>query len=213
MTFTSTEETRVRSDEDWVADLRDGGPRGAAATKEAHAYLLRATRHQVARLRDLLPNVDAQEREDIAQQAANDALVSLLGKLDSFEGRSKFTTWAYKFGILHAGVAVRKQAWRHREFAVEDSLPIVDPDHGPEHISATSELAREVERIIATELTVHQRHVANALIIQEVPIDVLAERLGSTRNALYKSLHDVRRKIRTSLISNGYLEELDRSAS
>ena len=71
----------------------------------------------------------AGELEDLAQQAADDALVAVLRQLGTFEGRSRFTTWAYKFGVLHAGVAVRRQAWRHREVPLPDTLTLVDTPH------------------------------------------------------------------------------------
>ena len=128
------------------------------------------------------------------------------GELGTFEGRSRFTTWAYKFGVLHAGVAVRRQAWRHREVPLPDTLTLVDTAPTPAAVSEASQLARAVEAAIATELTPHQRRVVLALLVEQVPIDVLAERLGSTRNALYKTLHDARRRLRTALIESGHLQ-------
>ena len=194
------------SDDAWLADLTDDGPAGQQALTHLRDLLLRATRHQVWRLRDLLPGAGAGELEDLAQQAANDALVAVLRKLGTFEGRSRFTTWAYKFGVLHAGVAVRRQAWRHREVPLPDSLAWVDTTPTPAAVSEATGLARAVEAAIASELTPHQRRVVLTLLVEEVPIDVLADRLGSTRNALYKTLHDARRRLRASLIDSGHLE-------
>jgi RNA polymerase sigma-70 factor (ECF subfamily) len=192
-------------DEDWVADLADTGPAGQQALTRLRDLLLRATRHQVWRLRDLLPGAGAGDLEDLAQQAANDALVAVLRQLGTFEGRSRFTTWVYKFGVLHAGVAVRRQAWRHREVPLPDTLILEDTSPAPAEISEASSLARAVHAAIASELTPHQRRVVLALLVEEVPIDVLADRLGSTRNALYKTLHDARRRLRVALTDNGYL--------
>lgn len=193
------------SEEDWVAELAEAGPAGQQALTRLRDLLLRATRHQVWRLRDLLPGAGAGDLEDLAQQAANDALVAVLRQLSTFEGRSRFTTWVYKFGVLHAGVAVRRQAWRHREVPLPDSLTLVDSSPAPAEVSEASSLARAVHTAIASELTPHQRRVVLALLVEEVPIDVLADRLGSTRNALYKTLHDARRRLRFALTDSGYL--------
>jgi RNA polymerase sigma-70 factor (ECF subfamily) len=145
--------------------------------------------------------------EDIANQAADDATLAVLKKLHTFAGRSRFTTWAYKFGVLHAGVAVRRQAWRHREVHLPDGLPLADASPGPEAYAEGGQLARALRAAIATELTPHQRRVVLALLVEEVPIDVLADRLGSTRNALYKTLHDARRRLRTALVESGHLDD------
>lgn len=199
--------------DDWLVDLRDDGPAGQDAVARLRELLLRATRHQVWRLRDLLPGAGAGELEDLAQQAANDALVAVLRQLGTFEGRSRFTTWAYKFGVLHAGVAVRREAWRNREVPLPDALPLVDPTPSPAAVTEASQLARAVETAIATSLTPHQRRVALALLVEEVPIDVLADRLGSSRNALYKTLHDARRRLRAALTDSGDLDpRTDRSS-
>lgn len=193
------------SNEDWMTDLSDDGPAGQQALARLRDLLLRATRHQVWRLRDLLPGAGAGDLEDLAQQAANDALVAVLRQLGTFEGRSRFSTWVYKFGVLHAGVAVRRQAWRHREVPLPDTFTLEDSSPAPSEVSEASSLARAVHAAIACELTPHQRRVVLALLVEEVPIDVLAERLGSTRNALYKTLHDARRRLRVALTDNGYL--------
>jgi RNA polymerase sigma-70 factor, ECF subfamily len=194
------------ADDGWLTDLNDDGPAGQLALQSLRQLLVRAARHQVWRLRDLLPGAGAGELEDLAQQAADDALVAVLRQLGTFQGRSRFTTWAYKFGVLHAGVAVRRQAWRHREVPLPDTLTLVDTAPTPAAISEATQLARAVEAAIATELTPHQRRVVLALLVEQVPIDVLADRLGSTRNALYKTLHDARRRLRAALTDSGHLQ-------
>ncbi len=193
-------------DESWMADLTDEGPAGQLALRQLREVLLRATRHQVWRLRELLPGAGSVELEDLAQQAADDAAVAVLRRLGTFEGRSRFTTWVYKFGVLHAGVAVRRQAWRHREVSLPDTLAWSDGSPSPAALTEAAQLARAVEAAIARELTPHQRRVVLALLVEEVPIDVLADRLGSNRNALYKTLHDARRRLRTALTDSGHLE-------
>lgn len=193
------------SEDAWWLDLTDESA-GQQATARLRELLLRATRHQVWRLRDLLPGAGAGELEDLAQQAADDALMAVLRQLGTFEGRSRFTTWAYKFGVLHAGATVRRQAWRHREVPLPDTFPLADTAPAPDAVSEATQLARAVETAIANELTPHQRRVVLALLVEEVPIDVLADRLGSTRNALYKTLHDARRRLRAALMASGHLE-------
>ncbi|MFE6924083.1 RNA polymerase sigma factor [Nocardia sp. NPDC057663] len=196
-----------QTDEQWLADLADRGAAGQHAVERLREVALRATRHQVWRLRGLLPGVGAGDLEDLAQQCANDAVVAVLRRLPTFQGRSRFTTWVYKFGVHHAGVAVRRQAWRHREILLPDAwASFADRSPTPDAVVAGSELARAIEGAIARDLTPHQRHILLALVVEQVPIDVLADRLGSTRNALYKTLHDARRKLRASLIDSGQLD-------
>jgi RNA polymerase sigma-70 factor (ECF subfamily) len=199
-------------DEGWVADLTSDGVSGAAAVRRLHDILLRASRHQVWRLRSLLPGAGADELEDLAQQCADEAVVAVLRQLSTFEGRSRFTTWAYKFAIYQAGAEVRRQAWRHREIHLPDHVQLVDRGSSPAAVTEAALLARAVEAAIATVLTPHQRQITLALVVDEVPIDVLAERLGTTRNALYKTLHDARRRLRAELVAGGHLDPLpDRS--
>lgn len=201
-----TSEVGQGPDERWVQELTAPGPPGHAAQQRLHDLLVRATRHQVARLRHQLPGAGAAELEDLAQQAADDAMVALLSRLDTFEGRSRFSTWAYKFGILHAGVAVRRQAWRHREVPWHDMFAPSDPGSGPEGLLEVNDLHRAVLEAIGTRLTPHQRRVVLALLVDDVPIDVLAERLASNRNALYKTLHDARQRLRGALQESGHLD-------
>jgi RNA polymerase sigma-70 factor (ECF subfamily) len=195
-------------DESWVTDLTVDGPAGTEAVRRLHDILLRASRHQVWRLRHLLPGAGARELEDLAQQAADDAALALLRKLSGFEGRSRFTTWAYKFAIYQAGVEVRRHAWRSREIALPDHVDLTDRGSSPADLTEAAHLARAVEEAIATVLTPHQRRVALALVVDEVPIDVLAERLGTSRNALYKTLHDARQRLRAALVASGHLQQL-----
>ena len=77
--------------------------------------------------------------------------------------------------------------------------PFADPGPGTPETVETAELLRAIRDAVETELTGHQREVFVALALQEVPIDVLAERRGTTRGALYKTLHDARRRLRAAL--------------
>ena len=196
---TETDPPPTHDEEAWVGDLTLAGYAGDVALRRLHEVLLRATRHQVWRLRGLLPGAGPGELEDLAQQAADEALISVLRQLPTFQRRSRFTTWAYKFGILQAGAEVRRHAWRHREITLPDTFVILDDSPTPSEVTEAAQLARAVESAITTALTPHQRRVALALLVNDVPIDVLAERLGTTRNALYKTLHDARTRLRAAL--------------
>jgi RNA polymerase sigma-70 factor, ECF subfamily len=164
-----------------------------SALAELHALLMRAARFELHRRRQL-PYDDA---EDLAAQAANDAMVALLGKLDTFRGQSRFTTWAYKFALLEAGVKARRRAWQDREVPLDDLL-VGDSGRSVHETVEDAELLRAVRDAMRTVLTDHQREVFTALALNGVPIDVLADRLGTTRGALYKTLHDARRKLRAA---------------
>ena len=202
----SAGEQTAGSDDTWWTHLGDDGPDGDLARGRLHQLLVRASRHQVWRLRDLLHGADADEIDDLAHQAADDAMVAVLRKLPTFEGRSRFTTWAYKFAVLHAGVAVRGHAWRNREVPLPDAVVLADTSPSPAQMSEAAQLARAVRDAIATDLTPYQRRVILALVVEGVPIDVLADRLGSSRNALYKALHDARQRLRQALVASGHLE-------
>jgi RNA polymerase sigma-70 factor, ECF subfamily len=185
--------------EDWIAELR--GPRADAAHARLHALLLRAARFELARRERMLAGVARAEIDDLAEQAAADAMMALLAKLDSFRGESRFTTWAYKFALLEAGVKARRRAWQDREVLLDEAdWPAVAHAAPSAHEALEgAELLRAVRDAVRTELTPHQRDVFTALALNGVPIDVLAERLGSTRGALYKTLHDARRKLRAAI--------------
>jgi RNA polymerase sigma-70 factor (ECF subfamily) len=196
-------ETRSEApqDVDWLRDLRGKGAAYDDAIARLHALLLRAARFEVGRRRPTLPHLRGDELDDIAHEAADDALMSVLRRLDDFRGDSKFTTWAYKFALLEAAVKLRKRAWQGREVPLEPESWTVFASRGLEPGAEVEqrELLAALQRAVAEELTPHQRHVLVALALNGVPIDVLADRLGTTRGALYKTLHDARRKLRAHL--------------
>jgi RNA polymerase sigma-70 factor (ECF subfamily) len=194
-------ETRTSDREALLDGLRQRGAAREAAMAELHALLLRAAHHELRRRRDQLPHVPAGELDDLATQAADDALAAILAKLHTFRGASRFTTWAYKFALLEAGVKARRRAWQGREVALEDESwrRLADPAPSAQQAVEEAELLRAIAAAMEAELTPHQRQVFSALALDGVPIDVLAERLGSARGALYKTLHDARRKLRVAL--------------
>jgi RNA polymerase sigma-70 factor (ECF subfamily) len=194
-----------------LAGLRADGPRHEHAIRELHALLLRAARFEIGRRAAALAHVRGEDADDLALQAADDAFVAVMGKLEDFRGESRFSTWAYKFALYEAAVRVRRRAWQHREVVIDPDAWLTVGDHGagPAERFGQTELLEAIRLLIDTGLTPHQRDVLVALTIQGIPIDVLAERLASTRGALYKTLHDARRRLRTQLVAAGHdLESL-----
>jgi RNA polymerase sigma-70 factor, ECF subfamily len=190
----------------WLRALSGRGEARERAIARLHELLLRAARFEVSRRRASLTHVSSGELDDIALQSANDALVAVLGKLDRFRGQSRFTTWAYKFALLETGVKLRRRPWQGREVSLdaEDLPEIRDWRRGPGQDAEQRELLRAVQVAIREELTPRQREVLLAVAVGGVPIDVLCERLGSTRGALYKTIHDARRKLRARLEAAGH---------
>jgi RNA polymerase sigma-70 factor, ECF subfamily len=185
----------------WLEQLRRQGPEYDEAVARLHALLVRAARFEVARRRPALPHLRGNDLDDIALEAADDALMSVLARLEDFRGLSRFTTWAYKFALLDAAVKLRKRAWQGREVPLEPETWSLFSSAGlePDAEAEQSELLTTVQSAINEVLTPHQRRVLVALALNGVPIDVLAERLNTTRGALYKTLHDARRKLRKHL--------------
>jgi RNA polymerase sigma-70 factor, ECF subfamily len=198
-------EDHAREGQAWIRCLRSNGAEKDAALERLHDLLFRAARFELSRRRAALSHVRGEELEDIATQAADDALVAVLAKLDDFRGTSRFATWAYKFALLEAGVRLRQRAWQGREV-------LLDPELWPAFVDRGSSAQEELERselidvardAVADALTPHQREVFVSLALNGVPIDVMAERLTTTRGALYKTLHDARRKLRGELATAG----------
>ena len=193
---------------DWVAALSEPGAAQDDAMRRLHALMVRAAAQQVWRMRAALPDPSPDAVDDLANQAADEAMTALLSKLHTFEGRSRFSTWAFKFAILQAATEVRRIQWRHREVELRDlDLATMPGAHheSPENHAEGVDLAAAVAASMHAALTPHQRRVAVALLVDGVPIDVLAERLGTSRGALYKTVHDVRGRLRADLVGKGYL--------
>src|SRR5688500_11591476 len=197
----TTSDLNAQSDSTaWLRALRATGGEREHAVAALHELLLRGARHEVSRRQAALARVRGEELDDIATQAADDALVAVLRKLDQFRGASRFTTWAYKFALLEAGVRLRRRAWQEREVVLDsDSWTRLAPTSAaPAAGAERAELLRAIAHCIDSELTAHQRRVLVALALDGVPIDVLAQRLDTNRGALYKTLHDARRKLRAA---------------
>ena len=198
-----------RESREWLRSLRASGVERDEAIARLHALLLRAARFEVARRRPTLPHLRGGDLDDVANQAADDALMGVLRRLDDFRGASRFSTWAYKFALYEAAVKLRKRAWQGREIPLEPEGWTVLSSAGlaPDAEAEQRELVATVQAAIDEVLTPHQRNVLVALALNGVPIDVLAERLNTNRGALYKTLHDARRKLRKNLEDSGFALE------
>jgi RNA polymerase sigma-70 factor, ECF subfamily len=148
------------------------------------------------------------ELDDLAYQAAADALVAITGKLGQFRGESRFTTWAYKFVIFEVSAKIGRHFWRHPAVPLGaedwDRLPGwfgADPARQAEW----GDLFAALRRAVDSELTPRQREVFVAIVLNDVPLDTLVLHLGSSRNAIYQVLFAARRKLRAALAANGYL--------
>lgn len=192
----------------WLRDLAADSPALEAATAELHGMLLRAA-HAEATRRSGYSNVRGVELADVATQAASDAVLSILRRLDSFRGDSRFTTWAYKFVILEVSSKLTRHAWRREGPHLEPEAWERLPDAlgvSPTQSAEARQLLQAVRSGVDEALTPHQRRVFVAIVVDALPLDVLVEQLGTNRNAVYKVMFDARRKLRTYLSELGYDE-------
>jgi RNA polymerase sigma-70 factor (ECF subfamily) len=193
----------------WLQALAEPGAAGEAALARLHKLLVRIAKGEVARRGPRLA-ITGPELDDLAYQAAADALLAITGKLGQFRGESRFTTWAYKFVILEVSAKIGRHFWRH------PAVPLGTEDwerlparfgFDPAREAEWRDLAAAVRRAVDTELTPRQREVFVALVVNGVPLDALVLSLGSSRNAIYKMMFDARRKLRAALAANGYLTD------
>jgi len=189
----------------WVEGLAAGHPARPQTVACLRELLLRAATHELARRRGRLGAITGPEFDDLAQQAADDAVLAILDKLDDFKGLSRFTTWAYKFAVFEVSSKVARHAWRHHPPS-SDSL-VLQQAESPSWWPVETYEQREQLRILSDaigQLTERQREVFVAIALNDVPIDELALQLGSNRNAIYKNLFDARRRLRALLADAGH---------
>jgi RNA polymerase sigma-70 factor (ECF subfamily) len=197
----------------WVEGLRAGGAAGTAAVERLHDLLLRAARSEARRRGHLYPEIDGPELDDLCRHAADDAVLAVTRKLDGYRGASRFTTWAIGFAVFEVSVKLRRHRWRH------GTVPTADDDAAWERLASggtaaqtrieSAELLGALRRAVAEELSPRQREVFVAVALNDVEIDAVAGQLQSTRGAVYKVLHDARRKLRVRLEREGYLEPVE----
>jgi RNA polymerase sigma-70 factor, ECF subfamily len=193
----------------WLRALAETGAAREAALARLHELLLPIAQREVARRGPRLA-ITGPELDDLAYQAAADALLAITGKVGQFRGESRFTTWAYKFVILEVSTKIGRHFWQHPAVPLGaeqwEGLPArfgFDPAREAEW----RDLAAAVRRAVDTELTPRQREVFVAIVVNGVPLDALVVSLGSSRNAIYKVMFDARRKLRAVLAANGYLPD------
>ena len=192
---------------EWLRALADTGPRREAALARLHGMLLRIAQRECRRRGPRL-RITGPELEDLAYQAAADALMAIIAKLRQFRGESRFTTWAYKVVILEVSTKIGRPFWRRPDVQLDaEDWNRLPGRFGfePAQESEWRDLLAALHRAVDTELTPRQREVFVAIVLNGVPLDALVLELASSRNAIYKMLFDARRKLRAALDANGYI--------
>jgi RNA polymerase sigma-70 factor (ECF subfamily) len=168
--------------------------------------MLRVAFSELSRRRPQLWSVSGPEFDDLAQQAADDALVNVLGRLDEFRGLSRFTTWVYKFVMFEVSAKVARHAWRRQPPGAADPTwdRLADPAARRPEDRVEQRAQFDALASAIGELTDRQREVFVAIALNDVSIDVLALKLGANRNAVYKNLFDARRRLRAKMAAAGH---------
>ena len=196
---------------EWLRVLGRSGQQREAALARLHEMLLRIAQRE-ARQRGPRLRITGPELEDLAYQAAADAVMAVTAKLGQFRGESRFTTWACKFVILEVSAKIGRHFWRRPDVPLDaedwDQMP-GRFGFEPAQQSEWQDLLTALRRAVDTELTPRQREIFVAIVVNGIPLDALALRLGSNRNAIYKMMFDARRKLRAALAANGYLDHDD----
>ncbi len=204
----------TRTNDEWLKDLNAGGPAQENAIADLQGILLRAVLYLFNRN---MGDLNALARDDIlrlAEDCAQDALIAIMNHLSDFRGDSKFTTWAYKFAINIALMAARRERWRGVSLdqlsSSEDGIlferDMLDKAPGPtlDQSAMRDEVRDIIQEVIAHDLTEKQRQVLIMMVFNEVPMDEVVRELSTNRNAVYKLLHDARRKLKSRLLSHGF---------
>jgi RNA polymerase sigma-70 factor, ECF subfamily len=192
---------------EWLSAFAASGSQREAALARLHEMLLRIAQRECRR-RSPRQRITGPELEDLAYQAAADALVAITRKLGQFRGESRFTTWAYKFVMLEVSDKIGRHFWQNPGVPLDAEDWDQLPDRfgfEPAREAEWRDLLAALRRAVDTELTARQREVFVAIVVNAVPLDALAIELGSNRNAIYKTMFDVRRKLRRALVANGYM--------
>ena len=202
-----------RSNEEWIAALRQkGDPAQNDALADLRQRLQRSIYFYLSQDRSDLRGLATQELAQMAEDLAQDATLRVIDNLGNFRGESRFTTWATKIAIRLAISDLRRS--RYKDFSLDeltadgDLLPVstriaVSASPTPEKVAERDDVLEKIETALKEALTERQYQALVAVALKEIPMDVLAERMGTNRNALYKLIHDARRKLKTSLESQG----------
>jgi len=195
---------------DWISALTSTGPVREAGLARLHGLLVRVAAGELRR-RAASSGIAGPELDDLAHQAAADAMLAIIAKLDTFRGESRFTTWAYRFAVLEVSSKLGRHYWRRHPAATLDAE---DWDRLPDRFgidpgeqAAQAEMITAIRHAVDHELTTRQRRLFVAVVLNGIPLDAVVIQTGMNRNSIYKAIFDARRKIRAFLIANGYLEE------
>jgi RNA polymerase sigma-70 factor, ECF subfamily len=203
---------KTRTNEEWLRELKSDGELQTAALSDLRAYLVRAALYALQRRRNAFQKLTSTGIEQLAEDCAQDAVSAILGHLDQFRGDSRFTTWAYKFAVNAALIAARRERWGRVPLdQLLGSSDLVDQIGlasealaDPQRRALQREILAAVRQAIEIHLTKRQRQALTAIVFEEIPLDELARHWASNRNALYKLLHDARRKLKAHLRDRGF---------
>jgi RNA polymerase sigma-70 factor (ECF subfamily) len=193
---------------EWLRALEGTEADREAACLRLHAMLLRIARHEVRRRGSDL-QIAGPELDDVAHQAAADAMVAILAKAGQFRGESRFTTWAYKFVIFEVSTKIGRHFWRNRTVEMDEEDWSRLPDRfglDPAHEAEWRDLVSALRQAVDEDLTDRQRQVFVAIVLNGISLDALVAELGSNRNAIYKMMFDARRKLRAALVAKGVMD-------
>jgi RNA polymerase sigma-70 factor, ECF subfamily len=206
--------SNTRTNEEWLLDLTTGGTVQEAAIVDLRDLLLRATLYFLSRNPQDFKGLTRDEVLQRAEDGAQEALIAVMNHLKDFRGDSKFTTWAYKFAINIALMASRRERWKgisldQLSFAEDGALSewmMRDESTGlaPDRSALQGEVSEIIQEVIEHDLTDKQRQILVMMVFNEVPMDEVVQRLGTNRNAIYKMLHDARRKLKSGLQAHGF---------
>jgi RNA polymerase sigma-70 factor (ECF subfamily) len=203
---------RQRSNAEWNIALAGVGDEQAAALADLRTYLLRAALFTLQRSLHYVDHLESSILGELAEDCAQEALMAVLQRLHVFRGESKFTTWAYAFAVNTALVAARRERRApvplDRILEDTDSPPGPTCDEGslpdPERHALQTETMAAIQDGIERQLTLKQQQALRALVFEEVPLDEVVRHWGSNRNAVYKLVHDARRKLKAHLMARGF---------
>src|SRR5512141_2877549 len=204
---------KTRSNQEWQQELMDSGSVQEVAISDLRELLLRAALYFFSRNLGDFQGLGRVETLQRAEDCAQDALIAVMEHLSDFRGDSKFSTWAYKFAINISMMAARRERWKGvslDELAADEShffdWVLQDRSDGsaPEQSAIQAQIQKDIREIIEVELTEKQRRVLVMMVFHQVPMDEVVRHLDTNRNAVYKTLHDARRKIKSGLQARGF---------
>ncbi len=201
----------MRTNEQWLQQLAAENHAQAGAIADLRALLVRAALYCLRQTSYRLAIWDTEHLQQLAEDSAQEALLAILQRLDEFRGESRFTTWAFKFAVNKALLCARHESWKYvslDELLNEQDLDAVpfasrQTEFDPDRLIWRNQVWAILREVIETELTAHQREVLIAVTFEDVPLDELARHFQTNRNALYKTLHDARRKLKARLVARG----------